>query len=171
MALHLKEIQLRSWFSTPKDLVLLMKIPTTMCVYFHLQFYLPATSFTTVWVALTRTRYNNYLLLWTLPNTFRSSLTALQRNKTPRISLNFSQHSCGSSVISHCNWLTLKMSQSTKRSTLKKLWQTRKDSVKALKPKIEFVACLRVSSKSVTAARWSDHWRMKVCFKTLLRWS
>lgn len=171
MASHLKEIQLRSWFWTLKDLVLLTKIPTTMFAYFHLQFYLPATSSTTVWVALTRTRFNNYLWLSTLPSTFRSNLTALQKSKTLRISLNFSQLSCGSSVISHCNWLTLKMSQLTKRSTLRKLWQTRKDSVKASKPKIEFAACLRVSSKSVTAALWSDHWRMKVCFKTSLIWS
>ena len=135
------EIQSKFLYWTLRASVPWMKIPTTMFAYFHLLSYLPATSFTTVWEALTRTRCSSYLQLLILLSTSRLRLVVLQKKQTLKILRNTSRNSYGLSAILHFSLLMLKMSLLTRKSTSKRLFPAKKDSAKILKLKIEFVVC------------------------------
>jgi len=121
MASHLMVIQSKFSSLTQKDLVPWMKILITMFAYFHSLFYLPATSFTTVWAVSMRMLFNNFLWLLILPSTFRLKQVDLPRIKTLKIMLSISLHSCGSSEIFHCSLSIPKMSLSIRKSILKRL--------------------------------------------------
>lgn len=115
--------------SIPRVLGLLMRTPTTMWESSPSLFCSPATSSTTVldpsMSKLSRTWA--WSLIW--PSTFIWSQTQRAMKLTLRSTLSTSPASCGSSETLLCSLLTMTERASAPKTTWRKLWTSRMDSV------------------------------------------